>query len=65
MKHITRFDPPTTPPEIDFPREERREVGAPERRTWMVYESERAGMSARAAAPEGARTAVRQDGGFQ
>jgi uncharacterized cupin superfamily protein len=46
MKRITTFDPPGTPPEIDFPREERREIGAPERRTWMVYESEQAGMSA-------------------
>ena len=46
MNHITKFDPPTTAPEIDHPREERREIGAPERRTWMVYESEQAGMSA-------------------
>jgi uncharacterized cupin superfamily protein len=46
MKHITKFDPPATPPEIDHPREERREVGAPERRTWTVYADEQAGMSA-------------------
>jgi uncharacterized cupin superfamily protein len=46
MKRITTFDQPASPPEIDYPREERRETGAPERRTWMIYESERAGMSA-------------------
>ena len=46
MNRITKFDPPTTPPEIDHPREERREIGAPERRTWMVYDSREAGMSA-------------------
>jgi len=39
MKTIVKFDPPSTPPEIDFPREERREIGAPERRTWVLYES--------------------------
>ena len=43
---ITRFDLPSTPPEIDFPREERREIGAPERRTWVLYESAPAGLVA-------------------
>ena len=46
MASIVKFDPPATPPEIDFPREERREIGAPERRTWMLYESAPAGMFA-------------------
>ena len=46
MNRIVKFDPPAIPPEIDHPREDRREIGAPERRTWMVYASERAGMSA-------------------
>jgi len=43
---ITRFDPPATAPEIDYPREERREVGNPQRRTWVLYESAPAGMTA-------------------
>ncbi len=43
---ITKFDPPSTPPEIDHPREERREIGAPERRTWVLYESAPAGLVA-------------------
>ena len=48
MSHpvITKFDQPATPPEIDFPREERREIGAPERRTWVLYESGPAGLVA-------------------
>jgi len=46
MKTIVKFDPPSTPPEIDFPREERREIGAPERRTWVLYESAPAGLVA-------------------
>ena len=46
MKTIVKFDPPSTPPEIDFPREERREIGAPERRTWVLYESGPAGLAA-------------------
>jgi len=43
---IVRFDPPATAPEIDHPREDRREIGAPERRTWVLYESAPAGMFA-------------------
>jgi uncharacterized cupin superfamily protein len=43
---IVKFDPPATAPEIDFPREERRENGAPERRTWVLYESAPAGLFA-------------------
>lgn len=46
MPSILRFDPPDTAPEIDHPREERREVGNPERRTWMLYEAPEAGMYA-------------------
>jgi len=46
MNRIVKFDLPAVAPEIDQPREDRREIGAPERRTWMVYASERAGMSA-------------------
>jgi uncharacterized cupin superfamily protein len=46
MPKITRFDLPATAPEIDFPREDRREIGAPERRTWVLYESAPAGMTA-------------------
>ena len=46
MNAIVKFDPPATAPEIDFPREERREIGAPERRTWVLYESGPAGMMA-------------------
>ena len=46
MASIVKFDQPATPPEIDFPREERREIGAPERRTWVLYESGPAGLVA-------------------
>ena len=46
MASIVKFDPPAAAPEIDFPREERREVGAPERRTWVLYESGPAGLVA-------------------
>ena len=46
MASIVKFDQPATPPEIDFPREERREIGAPERRTWVLYESAPAGLVA-------------------
>jgi len=46
MASIVKFDPPATPPEIDFPRAERREIGAPERRTWVLYESGPAGLVA-------------------
>ena len=43
---ITRFDLPASAPEIDYPREERREAGNPQRRTWVLYESAPAGMTA-------------------
>ena len=46
MASIVKFDPPSTAPDIDFPREERREIGAPERRTWVLYESAPAGLVA-------------------
>src|SRR5207237_3047741 len=46
MASIVKFDLPAAAPEIDFPREERREVGVPERRTWVLYESGPAGMVA-------------------
>ena len=46
MTAIVKFDPPSTAPDIDFPREERREMGAPERRTWVLYESGPAGLVA-------------------
>jgi len=46
MPAITKFDPPSTLPEIDYPREERRETGVPERRTWVLYESAPAGLTA-------------------
>ena len=46
MSAIVKFDKPSTPPDIDFPREERREIGAPERRTWVLYESAPAGLVA-------------------
>ena len=46
MAAIVKFDQPATAPEIDFPREERREIGAPERRTWVLYESAPAGLVA-------------------
>jgi len=46
MTAILKFDLPATAPESDHPREERREVGNPERRTWMLYESASAGMFA-------------------
>ena len=46
MTAIVKFDKPSTPPDIDHPREERREIGAPERRTWVLYESAPAGLVA-------------------
>lgn len=46
MPAIVRFDPPTTPPVTDQPRLERREVGAPLRQTWTLYESGPDGVSA-------------------
>lgn len=39
MARIVRFDPPGSVPAIDHPREDRREIGNPERRTWALYES--------------------------
>lgn len=41
---MIRIDLPSTPPDIDFPREERREVGCPERRTWVLHEDAKAGL---------------------
>lgn len=42
---MIRIDLPATPPDIDHPREERREVGYPERRTWVLHEDTNAGLS--------------------
>jgi uncharacterized cupin superfamily protein len=61
MSAIVKFDPPSTPPEIDFPREERREVGAPERRTWVLYESGPAGLVAGIWECEVGRWRIRMD----
>ncbi|HEX7638874.1 MAG TPA: cupin domain-containing protein [Burkholderiaceae bacterium] len=58
---IVRFDLPATPPEIDHPREERREIGAPERRTWVLYESGPAGMVAGIWECEVGRWRIRMD----
>lgn len=46
MNPIIRFDPPATAPVVDQPRAERREVGAPERLTWTLYESAPDGVAA-------------------
>ncbi len=46
MTSIVKFDQPSSAPDIDRPREERREIGAPERRTWVLYESGPAGLVA-------------------
>ena len=46
MPSIVKFDPPAAAPEIDHPRAERREIGVPERRTWVLYESAPAGLVA-------------------
>jgi uncharacterized protein len=46
MSHILRFDPPTSAPVVDQPRIERREVGAPQRQTWTLYESAADGLAA-------------------
>lgn len=46
MNPIVTFDPPQTTPVIDQPRPERREIGAPERRTWTLYESGPEGLAA-------------------
>lgn len=43
---ITRFDPPTFEPAVDQPRPERREVGAPRRETWTLYQHAADGMDA-------------------
>ena len=43
---VIRFDPaPSTAPEIDHPRAERREVGDPERRTWVLYDNAAEGLA--------------------
>ena len=47
---VIRFDPaPTAAPEIDHPRPERREVGDPERRTWVLYDNAAEGLATRVA----------------
>jgi len=61
MAAIVKFDLPTTPPEIDYPREERREVGAPQRRTWLLYESGPSGMAAGIWECEVGRWRIRMD----
>jgi uncharacterized protein len=44
---VIRFDAlPATAPEIDHPRPERRELGNPERRTWVLYGNEDEGLAA-------------------
>lgn len=44
---VIRFDPASaTAPVIDHPRPERREVGDPERRTWVLHESAEEGLAA-------------------
>ncbi|MFZ2987555.1 cupin domain-containing protein [Ideonella sp.] len=46
MSRIIRFDLPDVAPERDQPRPERREVGAPDRSTWTLYESAAEGVAA-------------------
>ena len=47
MTRIVRFDLPlAAEPAVDQPRVDRREVGAPRRETWTLYESGPAGVSA-------------------
>jgi uncharacterized protein len=46
MSRTIRFDPPASAPEVDHPREERREQGCPERHTWTLYEPPGQGLSA-------------------
>jgi uncharacterized protein len=46
MTALIRFDPPTADPVTDQPRLERREIGAPMRDTWTLYESAADGLSA-------------------
>ena len=46
MASVLRFDLPATPPVTDQPRPERREVGAPQRSTWTLYESAPDGLCA-------------------
>lgn len=43
---IVRFDAPGFAPVIDHPREDRREAGNPERRTWTLYEPPAGDLSA-------------------
>lgn len=43
---IQTFEQPSTSPVVDHPRMERREVGAPERHTWTLYESAAEGVAA-------------------
>ncbi|KAB0581559.1 DUF861 domain-containing protein [Ideonella dechloratans] len=46
MASLVRFEVPAQAPVIDQPREERREVGAPLRSTWTLYESGPEGLCA-------------------
>lgn len=46
MRTITRFDPPPSDPVVDQPRAERREVGAPRRETWTLYQHAGDGIDA-------------------
>ena len=39
MNRITKFDPPTTPPEVDHPREDRREEGVDSQAAGYLYVS--------------------------
>ena len=41
---MIRVDLPSNPPEVDHPREERREVGCPERRNWVLHEDASTGL---------------------
>lgn len=43
---VVRFDSPSAAPVVDFPREDRREVGCPRRETWTLYDSAPAGLIA-------------------
>jgi uncharacterized cupin superfamily protein len=45
MPAIIRFDPPVSAPQIDQPRVERREQGAPQRATWTLYEAPQGDLS--------------------
>ena len=46
MSRIITFAQPATPPVLDQPRPERREVGAPQRETWTLYEHAGDGLAA-------------------